>query len=85
MEWGTVIALVIAVPFLLFPVALIWYITGGGIYQAIRRAREKRYVSRSQSPRSSASRPRRERVPRPREHPAGTVGGSPAAMPRRAR
>jgi hypothetical protein len=41
MEWGTVIALVIAVPFLLFPVALIWYITGGGIYQAIRRAREK--------------------------------------------
>jgi len=42
MRWELVIALVIAVPIILFPVAYVWYINVGGIYTAIREARARR-------------------------------------------
>ena len=42
MEWQIILALVIAIPIILFPVALIWYINIGGIYIAIKEARAKR-------------------------------------------
>ena len=42
MEWQIIVALVIAVPIILFPVALIWFINIGGIYTAIKEARVKR-------------------------------------------
>ncbi len=42
MEWQVILMLVLAIPVLLIPVALIWYINIGGIYLAIREAREKR-------------------------------------------
>ena len=42
MNVGTIIALVVAVPVMLFPVALIWYINIGGIVLAIKEAREKK-------------------------------------------
>jgi len=42
MNVGTIIALVVAVPIILFPVALIWYINIGGIVLAIKEAREKK-------------------------------------------
>lgn len=42
MEWQVIVALVIAIPVILFPVALIWYINFGGIYLAIKEARARR-------------------------------------------
>ena len=49
MQWELVVALVIAVPVILFPVAYVWYINIGGIYAAIKRAREKRVVNKEGS------------------------------------
>ena len=42
MQWELVIALVIAVPIILFPVAFVWYLNAGGIYAAVRRALARR-------------------------------------------
>ena len=39
---GLVIAMVIAVPVVLFPVALIWYINAGGMFLAFKEARAAR-------------------------------------------
>jgi len=39
MEWQVVLALVIAVPVILFPAAFVWYLNLGGIVQAIREVR----------------------------------------------
>ena len=41
MQWEFVVALVLAVPLVLFPVALVWYLNIGGIYSAIQAARKK--------------------------------------------
>ena len=46
MEWQVVLALVIAVPVLLIPVALVWYINAGGLYLAIKEARAKRAAAK---------------------------------------
>lgn len=45
MEWQTVVALVIAIPVILFPVAFIWFINIGGIWAAIKQARARRAVA----------------------------------------
>jgi len=42
MEWQIVVALVIAVPVILFPAAFVWYLNIGGIAQAVREARAAR-------------------------------------------
>lgn len=42
MTVGTIVALVLAIPVMLIPVALIWYINIGGVYLAIKEARERR-------------------------------------------
>lgn len=42
MEWQVIVALIVAIPIILIPVALIWYINAGGIYLAIKEARERR-------------------------------------------
>jgi hypothetical protein len=42
MPWEIVIALVIAIPIILFPAAFVWYLNIGGIYAAIKEARAKR-------------------------------------------
>ena len=44
MEWQLVIALIIAVPIILFPVAFVWYLNTGGIYTAVKEARARRAV-----------------------------------------
>ena len=38
MQWEFLVAIVIAVPIILFPAAFIWYLNAGGIYHAIRKA-----------------------------------------------
>ena len=42
MQWEFIVALVLAIPIILFPVAFVWYLNIGGIYAAIKEARKKR-------------------------------------------
>ena len=42
MEWEFIVALVLAIPIILFPAAFIWFLNIGGIYTAIKGARERR-------------------------------------------
>jgi hypothetical protein len=44
MEWQFIVALVIAIPIILFPVAFVWYLNIGGIYAAVKEARARRAV-----------------------------------------
>ena len=44
MEWQIIVALVVAIPIILFPVALVWYLNIGGIYAAIKEALARRAV-----------------------------------------
>ena len=46
MEWEFIIALVIAIPIILFPAAFVWFLNIGGIHEAIKDAREKRAAHR---------------------------------------
>jgi len=46
MEWQIVVALVVAIPIILFPAAFVWYLNIGGIYAAIKEARAKRVADR---------------------------------------
>ena len=41
MQWQLVVALVIAIPIILFPAAYVWYLNVGGLYAAVRKARAK--------------------------------------------
>ena len=42
MEWELVIALIIAIPIILFPAAYVWYLNIGGIYAAMKATQAKR-------------------------------------------
>ena len=42
MHWEFVLALIIAIPIILFPAAFVWYTNVGGIYAALRNAKRKR-------------------------------------------
>ena len=42
MEWQVILTWVLAVPIMLLPAALVWYINIGGICAAIKDARERR-------------------------------------------
>ena len=42
MEWQVIVALIVAIPVILFPVAFVWYLNVGGIYTAIKEARAKK-------------------------------------------
>ena len=42
MEWQLIVALVVGVPFILLPVAFVWYLNVGGLYKVMREARAKR-------------------------------------------
>lgn len=40
MQWELIVALVIAIPVILFPAAFVWYLNIGGLAQAAREARQ---------------------------------------------
>ena len=44
MEWQIIVALVLAIPIILFPVVFVWYLNLGGIYAAVKEARARRAV-----------------------------------------
>ncbi|MFC1931954.1 hypothetical protein ACFLXJ_07160 [Chloroflexota bacterium] len=49
MEWQIIVALVVAIPIILFPVAFVWYLNIGGIYAAIKEARARRVAHRKEA------------------------------------
>ena len=42
MEWQVIVALVLAIPVIIFPAAFVWYLNIGGIVAAVREARSAR-------------------------------------------
>ena len=46
MEWQIVIALVVAIPVILFPVAFVWYLNLGGVLTLVKEARARRTATR---------------------------------------
>ena len=42
MDMEAIIALIIAVPVILFPAAFVWHLNIGGVIDALKRAKEKR-------------------------------------------
>ena len=56
MHWEFIVALVIAIPIILFPVAFIWYLNVGGIYAAVREAQKKRAAREEEQKMVAASR-----------------------------
>ena len=42
MEWQLIVALVVGVPFILLPVAFVWYLDAAGLYKVMREVRAKR-------------------------------------------
>lgn len=49
MSWELVVALVIAIPIILFPAAYVWYLNAGGIWAAIKQARARRAARRKEA------------------------------------
>jgi len=49
MQWGFVVALVLAIPLILFPAAFVWYLNIGGIYAAIKKTLGKGLGRRQKS------------------------------------
>jgi hypothetical protein len=42
MQWELIVALVVAVPVILFPAAYVWYINIGGVVHTVREAKAAR-------------------------------------------
>jgi len=42
MEWQIILALVLAIPVILVPAALVWYLNASGIFTVIRETRKRR-------------------------------------------
>jgi len=53
MEWGFIVALIIAIPIILFPAAFVWYLNIGGIYAVIKGIQERR-AARKEATRAAA-------------------------------
>ncbi|MCK4724121.1 MAG: hypothetical protein KAT75_12490 [Dehalococcoidia bacterium] len=60
MQWEFIVALVLGIPVILFPVALVWYLNIGGLYALIKEAREKK-AAREEATRAVADKQREEK------------------------
>jgi hypothetical protein len=45
MEWQMIVALVVAIPVILFPAAFVWYLNIGGIVRAVREAKRAKEMT----------------------------------------
>jgi hypothetical protein len=45
-KWELVIAVIIAVPIILFPAVYVWYANVGGVFHAMKQAKAKRLARR---------------------------------------
>ncbi|MFC1871326.1 hypothetical protein ACFLYF_02865 [Chloroflexota bacterium] len=50
MQWELIVALVVAIPVVLFPAAFVWYLNFGSIVQAVREARQARAHEKTAQP-----------------------------------
>ena len=62
MEWPVIVALVVAIPVMLFPVAYLWYINLGGLYVGIRRERKRKAARREKARAAKEERAEKELV-----------------------
>ena len=46
MEWQVIVAMVVAIPIILFPAAFVWYLNIGGIYAAVKEARKRKAAAK---------------------------------------
>lgn len=46
MDWNVVLALMVAIPVVLFPAGLVWYINVSGLYRVLRHSARKRNASK---------------------------------------
>ena len=46
MEITMIVALVLAIPVVLFPVAFVWYLNVGGVVNAVREAKAKKAAAK---------------------------------------
>jgi len=49
MQWEFIVALVVAIPIILFPAAFIWYVNVGGLYSMLRERRKKKAAAKERS------------------------------------
>jgi len=56
MQWEFVVALLVTIPIILFPVAFVWYLNASGLYQVLRdrRHRQKRLAAHEEESRAAA-------------------------------
>ena len=48
MQWPIIIALVIVVPIIIFPVVFVWYLNIRGIRESVREARRQQQISETE-------------------------------------
>ena len=46
MQWELIVALVVAIPVILFPAAFVWYLNLGGVYAAVKEARARKVAEK---------------------------------------
>ena len=44
MKWELIIAVIIAVPIILFPAAYVWHTNIGGVFHSLREAKAKHHI-----------------------------------------
>jgi len=49
MQWELAVALIIAIPVILFPAAFVWYLNLGGLAQAVREARQTKAAHKKEA------------------------------------
>jgi hypothetical protein len=52
MEWQFIVALVVAIPVILFPAAFVWYLNFGGVVQAMKAARKTKEAKAKEAART---------------------------------
>ena len=55
MDWQIIVALVIAIPIILFPVAFVWYLNIGSVVAAVRDWRKVHFPSRRRAEEPAAA------------------------------
>jgi hypothetical protein len=49
MQWELMVALVVAIPIILFPAAFVWYLNLGGVYAAVKEARARKVAQEKEA------------------------------------
>ena len=55
MQWELIIALVVAIPIILFPAAFVWYLNVGSLFQAVQKAARKTKAAHRETPEAAKS------------------------------